>query len=154
MNTLNYREISKKNFYEIIALSDTLSPEQQKCVAPNAFSIGEGSVNPNAYYRGVYVEDTPVGFFMLYIPDKKRSNEGISDFILWRFMIASSHQHKHYGNETLDFIVAMGKKLGFKELVTSCHIGEVSPYDFYIKYGFVDTGRVDGDEQVLSLEIT
>jgi len=68
-------------------------------------------------------------------------------------MIAGEHQHKHYGSEVLDHIVQMGKKLGHKQLVTSCHMGEISPYDFYIKYGFIDTGKVDDGEEVLSLDL-
>jgi len=32
-------------------------------------------------------------------------------------------------------------------------MGDISPYDFYIKYGFVDTGKVDDGEQVLELEL-
>jgi len=149
MSELNFREVSKENFYDIIKLSKTLTTEQQKCVAHNAFSIGEGSVNPNAYYRGIFLNDKPVGFFMLFIPNEESIKEGEKDFYLWRFMIAGDHQGKHFGVETLNHIVEMGKDLGFGELITSCHMGEVSPYDFYLKYGFIDTGKVDEGEQVL-----
>ena len=151
MKSLKYQEITKGNFYEIIKLSKTLSNEQQKCVAHNAFSIGEGSVNPNAYYRGIYNDSTPVGFYMLFIPDEKSIKEGEKDFYLWRFMIAGDHQGKHFGFEALDHIVDMGRRLGYKKLVTSCHMGEVSPYKFYLKYGFIDTGEIDEGEQVLSI---
>lgn len=156
MEKLNYREITKKNIWHITGLSKTLKPGQEKCVAPNVYSIAQGSVNPNAYYRGIYLNDTPVGFFMLYIPDEASINDPDEedDFYLWRFMIGGEYQHKHYGSKVLDHIVEMGKNLNQKELVTSCHMGEISPYDFYIKYGFVDTGRVDDGEQVLSLDIT
>jgi hypothetical protein len=38
--------------------------------------------------------------------------------------------------------------------MTSCAMGEVSPYKFYMKYGFTDTGITDDDgEQSLSYEI-
>ena len=149
---LNYREIDHKNFYDIVKLWKTLTKEQQKCVAPNSFSIAEGSVNPHAYYRGIFNDDTPVGFFMLYIPNKeKMEKDDENEFYLWRFMIAYEHQHKHYGTKVLDHIVEIAKEKGFKEMYTSCHIGEVSPYDFYLKYGFIDTGKVDEGEQVLHL---
>ncbi len=62
MSELNYREITEKNFYEIIKLSNTLTNEQQKCVAPNSFSIAEGSVHSKAYYRGIYLDDTAIDF--------------------------------------------------------------------------------------------
>ncbi len=153
MSKLSFNEITQKNFYEVIRLSKTLTEEQQKCVAHNAFSIGEGSVNPNAYYRGVYLDDIPVGFFMLYIPDEKsKEEEPNENFYLWRFMISYEQQGKHYGVQTLDHIVELGKRLGFDKLYTSCHMGEVSPYKFYLKYGFIDTGDVDEGEQVLLLK--
>ena len=155
MGKLNYREITKKNIWKITDLSKTLKPGQEKCVAPNVFSIAQGSVNPNAYYRAIYLDDTPIGFFMLFIPDEAsiKDPDEENDFYLWRFMIAGDYQNKHYGSKVLDHIVKMGKDLGFKELVTSCHMGEISPYQFYLKYGFIDTGRVEDGEEVLSLEI-
>ena len=154
MKKLNYREIDKKNIGEIMGLSKTLTPEQQRCVAPNAVSIAQGSVHSYAYYRGVYCEDKPVGFFMLSIPNEetKRTGED-NEFFLWRLMIKYEEQHKHYGSEILDHVVEIGKQHGQKELYTSCHMGDVSPYKFYLKYGFVDTGKVEHGEQVLLLKI-
>lgn len=150
--TLTYKEITNDNLIEIIKLSDTLTEGQKKCVAPNVFSIAEGSVNEHAYYRGIYLEDTPIGFFMVSIPTGDMIKKGDeTDFFLWRFMIAYDYQHKHYGSKVLDYIVELGKELGFKKMLTSCHMGDVSPYDFYIKYGFIDTKRVEHDEQVLEL---
>ena len=90
---------------------------------------------------------------MLSIPDLEKPDSEFNDFYLWRFMIAYDYQHQHYGKETLDHIVSIGKAKGFKKLVTSCHMGDVSPYQFYIKYGFVDTNTVDDGEEVLVLDI-
>lgn len=152
MKRLNYREITKENLIPICKLSDTLSEGQKKCVAPNVYSIAQGSVHSYAYYRGIYLDDTPVGFFMLSIPNEETKESGEdNEFFLWRFMIAGEHQNKHYGSEVLDHMVEYGKSLGFTTLGTSCQMGEISPYDFYVKYGFVDTGKVDHGEQVLLL---
>ena len=154
MKRLNYREIKKDNIWDVTKLSKTLKPGQEKCVAPNVYSIAEASVNPTAYFRGIYLEDTPIGFFMLAIPNEEsiKDPEGVNDFYLWRFMIAGEHQHKHYGSEVLDHIIEVGKELGFKKLMTSCHMGKISPYQFYLKYGFIDTGKMDDGEQVLQLD--
>ncbi len=92
---LEYREIDKKNFYDVIKLSKTLTEEQQKCVAHNAFSIAEGSVHSNAYYRGIFLEDVALGFFMIFIPDEESIKEGEKDLFLWRFMIGGKHQGNH-----------------------------------------------------------
>ena len=89
---------------------------------------------------------------MLSIPTKEMlesdDNEGL---YLWRFMIAYEYQNKHYGSQVLDYIVELGKDLGYKKIMTSCQMGDVSPYDFYIKYGFVDTKEVEHGEQILEL---
>lgn len=153
MKRLNYREVTKENFFELILLSKTLPDEQQQCVAPNVLSIGEGSLYKNAYYRGIYLEEKPIGFFMLYIPNGLYEEDSFTDFYLWRFMISYEFQKQHFGRETLDHIVNIGRELGFNKLVTSCHMGEVSPYQFYLKYGFNDTHTKDGDEEVLTLNL-
>lgn len=155
MKRLTYQEITKDNLIEIIELSNTLPEAQQQCVAPNVVSIAQGSVHSYAYYRGIYVGDKPVGFFMLSIPNEetKRTNKD-NEFFLWRFMIKYDEQGNHYGSEALDHMVDIGRQLGHKELKTSCHMGDVSPYQFYINYGFVDTGTMEGGEEVLSLKIT
>ncbi len=76
------------------------------------------------------------------------------NFDLWRFMIAKDYQNKHYGSKVLDHIISLGKEEGHTLLMTSCAMGKVSPYKFYMKYGFTDTGITDDDgEQSLSLEI-
>lgn len=154
MKNLNYREVTKENLIEIMKLSDTLSDEQKRCVAPNVVSIAQGSVHSYAYYRGIYLDDTPVGFFMLSIPNEETKRTGEDDeFFLWRFMIATEYQNKDFGKEALDHMVEIGRELGHKTLGTSCHMAEVSPYHFYLKYGFVDTGKVEHGEQVLLLTI-
>ncbi|PAT02725.1 hypothetical protein CI105_01845 [Candidatus Izimaplasma bacterium ZiA1] len=154
MKQLNYRKITKDNFYEIAALSKSLPQGQRDCVAPNSYSIAEGSVHSYAYYRGIYKDDEPVGFFMLTLPNEEtaKSNED-NEFFLWRFMIKYEDQNKHYGYETLNHIIEIGKEHGHKKLKTSCHMGEVSPYKFYLKCGFIDTGKVEGGEQILILDI-
>lgn len=153
MSQLEFREINEDNFYEIIKLSDTLSKEQQDCVASNVYSIAEGSVHSYAYYRGIYVDDKPVGFFMLLVPNEETKGTEWDMFCLWRFMIAGTEQGKHYGIKTLDHIVEIAKKKGHDYIHTSCHMAKVSPYHFYLKYGFIDTGEVDDGEQVLRLNL-
>lgn len=153
MSKLDFREINEDNFYEIVELSDTLTPEQKDCVASNAYSIAEGSVHSYAYYRGIYADDKPVGFFMLLVPNDDTKGTEWDKFCLWRFMIAYEEQNKHYGVKTLDHIVGLAKEQGHEEIHTSCHMADVSPYKFYLKYGFSDTGKVDDGEQVLILRI-
>jgi len=90
---------------------------------------------------------------MLLVPNEDTKGTELDRFSLWRFMIAGDEQGKHYGFRTLDHIVEFAKEQGHTEIHTSCHMAEVSPYNFYLKYGFVDTGEVDDGEQVLLLKL-
>jgi len=68
-------------------------------------------------------------------------------------MIARDYQGKGFGKQTLDMVTDKVRKDGNKYLFTSCGMEEVSPYLFYLKYGFEDTGRTFEDEQVLKLKL-
>ena len=154
MSVLRYKEIDKENFNPIVRLHATLTENQKKCVARNDYSIAEASVHPNnAYYRGIFLGDEPIGFFMVFIPDEASIKEGEDEFFLWRFMIARDHQRKGYGNIALDHICDMARKHGYKKLITSCETWDESPYPFYIKYGFKENGKKYGHEIGLEIEL-
>lgn len=145
-NQVEFRKITKNNYEEIINLSYTLTPSQRKSVADNSFSIAEGSVHENAYYRGVYLNEKPIGFFMLFIPNGTETEEEDKDFFLWRLMIARDYQYKGYGRQILDRVCIIGLGLGFKELLTSCETHAEGPLQFYKKYGFIENGKTYGEE--------
>ncbi len=66
------------------------------------------------------------------------------------------YQKKGYASEALDLVSSIFRNEGKQTFYTSCALKEdeeASPYDFYIKYGFVDTGIKDDDEEVLKLEL-
>ena len=144
------------NFYDVVKLSQTLTTEQQKCVAPNDYSIAEASMYPGiSWPRAIYAEGKPVGFMMLELdnPEERKAGELPSHY-LWRFMIGGDFQGKGYGKDVLDLIVEKCKNDGVKELKTSVELGGASPYEFYRAYGFKDTGvKLDCGELVLSLSL-
>jgi diamine N-acetyltransferase len=45
-------------------------------------------------------------------------------------------------------------RVGADVLYTSCADGPGSPRGFYLRYGFIDTGRVRWGENVLALDLT
>ena len=56
--------------------------------------------------------------------------------------------------EPIDAVVAyLRTRPGADTLFTSCADGPGSPRGFYLRYGFVDTGRVMWGENVLALEL-
>ena len=140
------REITSETVRAICNLE--VRPEQRSYVAPNAVSIAQAHFEPQAWFRAVYAAETPVGFVMLSEDPEKR------EYYLWRFMIAGEHQGKGYGKRALDLVVEYVRALpGARELTSSFVPGEAGPRDFYLRYGFVETGEVEDREHVIRLEL-
>jgi diamine N-acetyltransferase len=154
MAKIQLKEVTVDNFDSVVALSKTLTPYQQSCVAPNMVSLAEAYVEPKrAWPRAIYLDDEPIGFIMLALHEAEIPKEDWPAYYLWRFMIAKSYQGKGYGTKVLDMIKDKCKTDNQAFLYTSCGMNGDQPYQFYINYGFVDTGKNDG-EQILKLRIT
>lgn len=52
-----FREATDDNLREIVRMSDTLTPSQQRCVAPNAVSVAQG-LWTGAWFRAIYDHKT------------------------------------------------------------------------------------------------
>jgi diamine N-acetyltransferase len=140
------REVTSETVRAICALE--VAPEQRGFVAPNAVSIAQAHFEPKAWFRAVFAGDELVGFVMLH------EDPGEQEYFLWRFMIAAEHQGKGYGGRALDLVVEHVRGLpGATELRTSYVPGEAGPRDFYLRYGFEETGEVDEGEHVVRLEL-
>jgi diamine N-acetyltransferase len=145
-DAVTLREITADTVRAICNLE--VAPEQRGYVAPNAVSIAQAHFEPKAWFRAVYAGETPVGFLMLEL------DTDAEEYFLWRFMIAGEHQGHGYGRGALDLVVAHVRSLpGASKLVSSFVPGEHGPRDFYLRYGFVETGEVDGGEHVIELAL-
>jgi len=155
MEPLTLREVTNENFKPVILLSDTLTDAQKKCVASNVKSLAQAYLNlEDAWPRAVYLGEEPIGFIMLHLhPDDDIPETDRPALYLWRFMIAGPHQGKGYGKAVLDMLVEKCRAEGKKTLYLSCDTDGPMPYRFYLKYGFIDTGKRDDDEQVLKYDI-
>lgn len=135
------REITEHSLREILKLE--VADDQKSFVAPNAVSIAQAHFSKTAWFRGIYHEDTPVGFVMLDLDETK------PEYYLWRFMIDKAHQGKGYGKEALEMVIEYVKTLPeASELLTSCVPGAGSPEGFYQAIGFEATGDVVDNEKV------
>ncbi|MFW5841745.1 MAG: GNAT family N-acetyltransferase [Bacillota bacterium] len=153
MPTIQLKKVTVDNFDKVVALSKTLTEAQQKCVAPNMVSLAEAYVEPDrAWPRAIYLDDEPIGFIMLALHEDEVPKEDWPAYYLWRFMIAKAYQGKGYGTKVLDMIIEKCKRDKQAYLYTSCDMEGDQPYLFYINYGFIDTGKNDG-EQILKLPI-
>ena len=158
MNELpELREVTNDNLFAVAKLSDSLTPSQQRCVAPNIVSIAQGLMAEAAWFRAVYRAGEPIGFVMIamHVPPAEVPGADQPAAFLWRFMIARAQQRRGYGKAVLDQVVAMVRDLGYRSFYTSCETGETDgPLDFYLRYGFEDTGEQDEDgEQILRLPL-
>ena len=142
------REITEETVVEICRLSDTLSEQQRRMVAPNARSIAQAHFSDKAWFRAIYAGESPVGFIMLYDDPEE------ADYFLWRLMIAGPHQGKGYGRKAVELLIDYVKgRPGATELCTSYVPIEGGPEGFYQRLGFEPTGEMEGDEVVMCLAL-
>jgi diamine N-acetyltransferase len=97
-----------------------------------------------------------VGFTMISdnIPEPI-DDDVVGPYFLWKLLIDVDEQGRGYGAATLDAVANYVRgRPNAEVLLTSCTDGPGSPRGFYLRYGFVDTGRVMWGENVLALDLT
>jgi diamine N-acetyltransferase len=145
--SISLLEITQETLWPIMNL--TVAEDQRSFVAPNANSIAEAYYSKEAWFRGIYLGDQPVGFVMLYVDTEK------PEYFLWRLMIDKEHQGKGYGYQAMTQVIDYVKTLpDAVELLTSYVPGTGDPSPFYYKLGFVETGEIQDGENVLKLSLT
>lgn len=143
-NVVSLREITSDTLYSIIKLK--VKPEQEQFVANNSNSIAEAYFEPKAWIRAIYSGETPVGFLMLF------DNPDEPEYYLWRFMIDSRYQRMGYGRQAMNLLIEhVRTRPNATRLLTSYSPGEGTPEPFYAGLGFVNTGEVMDDENVMEL---
>lgn len=65
-------------------------------VAINAYSIAEAYFHPEAWFRGIYAGDTPIGFVMLEDWSQVSADRADDPTVLWRYMI--DHRFQGFGH--------------------------------------------------------
>jgi diamine N-acetyltransferase len=143
------REISTENFEECISLS--LTEEQRKFMAPNAYSLAEayalqneGKYAPLPY--AIYSGETMVGFIMaVYQPKDADDPEDETVFYLSRMMIDRRYQGKGHGKKALSKMIQILKSFcsSADAVVLSCSRENAAAYKLYRSFGFKDTGEYD-----------
>ena len=125
-----------------------VKPEQEDYVAPNSVSIAQKCFDDESWMRAIYAGAVPVGFVLL---SERRQ---VPRYYLWRYMIDAAHQGRGHGKRALDLLVEYVRTLpNATELFVSYAPGPHGPRDFYANYGFVETGREDGGEIEMILEL-
>ena len=142
MPDVSLREVTAETVRAICALA--VQPQQRQYVAPNAISIAQAYFEPHAWFRAIYADETPVGFVML------DDNPEKPEYFLWRLMIDAEHQGRGYGRCALDLLLDYVRtRPGATELRSSYLPGDDGPAGFYRAYGFVETGELEDDVEVV-----
>ena len=144
---VSLREITKESLRPFLNMK--VAEVQSKMVAPNAVSIAQAHFDEHAWFRGIYAEETPVGFVMLYDDPEKPS------YFLWRLMVAEAYQGLGYGRKAVEQLINYVKtRPNATELLVS-HVKDVpgNPGPFYEKLGFTYTGEEEEDELVMRVPL-
>ena len=147
--TITLREITQDNAESVLALRTT--PEQEWFVTSVADSLAEADANPqgNPWFRAVYADGQPVGFVMLSWDVEPQPPDINGPWFLWKLLIDHRHQGKGYGREVVRQILELVRDHGATELLTSHLPCEGGPTGFYTRLGFVPTGELDPDGEIL-----
>jgi diamine N-acetyltransferase len=150
---ISLREITAETVIAITRLA--VADSQKGFVAPNAISLAQALFAPEAWYRAIYQDDTPVGFVMLEDESQRVPPPRQPEIGVWRFMIDARHQGQGIGRVALGLVIEQVRsRKRFAKLELSYVPGPGCPEPFYLGLGFRHTGRVDGQEVVLELPLT
>lgn len=144
------RELTGVNRDEVLALR--LAPGQDQFVSSVAESLQEAEEFPaaNPWYRAVYVGDEPVGFVMVSWDCVPEPPDTIGPWFLWKLLIDERHQGRGYGRAVVRTVADLVRDAGAEELLTSyVPEGDGNPGPFYERLGFVPTGEVDDDGEII-----
>ena len=145
------RRSADANRAEIVAIR--IAPGQERFVNSVADAMKEAVewARARPWYRAVYAGDEPIGFVMLSWDVEPQPPDIIGPWFLWKLIVDQRYQGKGYGREIVGMVVELIRGEGATELLTSHVPGEGSPAGFYAKLGFVPTGALDPNGDILSL---
>ncbi|MCU5300020.1 GNAT family N-acetyltransferase, partial [Bacillus paranthracis] len=97
MKKIYLKPIDKNNWEEAIRLS--VKKEQQTLIASNLYSIAEVQFLDDFYAKGIYLDETMIGFTMFGI-DSDDNN-----YWIYRLMIDKKFQGKGIGKQAIHLVI-------------------------------------------------
>ena len=142
-------EISDENRAAVLALR--VAPGQEQFVSSVREALAEAAEYPHAkpWYRAVVADGTPVGFVMVSWNAEPQPPEIIGPWFLWKLLIDERHQGRGYGADVVRQVAELVRAEGAAELLTSYVPLPGGPAGFYERLGFVPTGDIDGNGEVI-----
>ena len=132
---INLREITSKNLKSIIDLN--VKEDQKDYVALNSVSIAQGHYSKSAWFKGIFYDDRPVGFVMLYLIEEENK------CFLWRFMIDRKYQGKGFGKIALTQVIDFVRSLNLYTYIATSYVpAENGAGGFYKNFGFIESEEI------------
>jgi diamine N-acetyltransferase len=119
--------------------------DQDRLVAPAAYTVAEAHYEPGAILRAIYCDDRPVGVLLVEV------ESGTPHLV--RFMVDTAHQAEGVGRRAVALLAEDLRLAGWESLETSFVPGGNGAGEFWRRCGFQDTGRRLHDEPVFVLEL-
>ena len=144
--TVSLIEVTTENEGKVSKLATHKT--QEAFVAPMCWSFADalfpevvdgGPVVP--WMRAVVADGEIVGFVMLAL-----RTEYHPEPFLWRLLIDRRHQRRGIGGRVLELVAEECLKMGERSLLTSWVEGKGSPRRFYLRHGFLPTGKIVDEE--------
>ena len=144
------RELTDVNREAVLALRVT--PEQERFVGGSVQNaLADAAEYPQAkpWYRAVYAGEEPIGFVMISWNCEPQPPEIIGPWFLWKLLIDKRYQGRGYGSKAVRQVAELVRAEGAIELLTSFVPGDGGPAGFYERLGFVPTGDLDVNKEVI-----
>jgi GNAT superfamily N-acetyltransferase len=145
-------EITGENREAVLALR--VAPGQERFVSSVRDSLAYAAAYPQAkpWYRAVFASGEPagpVGFVMVSWNCEPQPPRFIGPWFLWKLLIDERYQGRGYGTAVVRQIVELVRAEGAAELLTSYGPEDGGPAGFYQRLGFVPTGELDENGEVI-----
>ena len=142
-------EITDRNREAVLALR--VAPGQERFVGSVRNALAQAGRYPHAnpWYRVVRAGGEPVGFVMVSWDVEPQPPEIIGPWFLWKLLIDQRHQGRGYGAEVVRHVTGLVRAEGATELLTSYVPEDGGPAGFYERLGFVPTGQLDMNGEVI-----
>jgi GNAT superfamily N-acetyltransferase len=146
-------EITGENREAVLALR--VAPGQEQFVSSVRESLAEAAEYPHAkpWYRAVFASGGepagPVGFVMVSWNCEPRPPEIIGPWFLWKLLIDERYQRRGFGAAVVRQVAELVRAEGATELLTSYVPEDGGPAGFYQRLGFVPTGELDSEGEVI-----
>lgn len=146
--TITLRDITSENWRTAVRLR--VRPDQASFVAANSYSLAQSKFEPCWNTKGIYHDDTMVGFTMYGLNIVGDEWDG---YWICRLMVDKAHQGQGYGRATMEMIVREIRESGYRGPVyISFEPNNTVAEQLYSSLGFVDTGKmIDEDSEKVFL---